>query len=123
MNRRRQIQLTPDEQEAFLREHRKAALATIDQNGFPHLVAMNFLTKDGAFYMTSYSKAQKVLNVRRNPKVALMVETGNNYGELCGVVIIVEMYRVDALVHQYWSGVIGSWIGRHDDPGHGSLPC
>jgi hypothetical protein len=28
------------------------------------------------------------------------------------------MYRVDALVHQYWSGVIGDWIGRHDDPGH-----
>jgi len=87
MNRRRQIQLTPDEQEAFLRDHRKAALATIDQNGFPHLVAMNFLAKDGAFYMTSYTKAQKVVNIRRNPKVALMVEAGNNYAELRGVMV------------------------------------
>jgi PPOX class probable F420-dependent enzyme len=87
MNRRRQIQLIPEEQAAFLREHRKAALATIDQQGFPHVVAMNFLAKDGAFYMTSYGKAQKVVNIRRNPKVALMVETGNSYAELRGVMV------------------------------------
>ena len=79
MNRRRQIQLSPEEQATFLREHRKAALATIDQDGFPHVVAMNFLVKDGAFYMTSYAKAQKVLNIRRNPKVALMAEAGDTY--------------------------------------------
>src|SRR6516165_11736837 len=87
MNRRRQIQLTPDEQEAFLRDHRKASLATIDQNGFPHLVAMNFFAKDGAFYMTSYAKAQKVVNIRRSPKVALMVEAGDKYSELRGVMV------------------------------------
>jgi PPOX class probable F420-dependent enzyme len=87
MNRRRQIQLTPEEQAEFLREHRKAALATIGKDGFPHAVAMNFLAKDGAFYMTSYGKAQKVLNIRRNPKVALMAETGDNYAELRGVMI------------------------------------
>jgi PPOX class probable F420-dependent enzyme len=87
MNRRRQIQLSPDEQAAFLREHRKGALATIGKDGFPHVVAMNFVAKDGAFYMTSYGKAQKVLNIRRNPRVALMVETGNGYAELRGVMI------------------------------------
>jgi PPOX class probable F420-dependent enzyme len=87
MNRRRQIQLTPNEQAAFLREHRKAALATVDQNGFPHLVAMNFVAKDGRFYMTSYAKAQKVVNIQRNPKVGLMVEAGNNYAELRGVMV------------------------------------
>ena len=87
MNRRRQIQFTPDEQAKFLREHRKAALATIDQHGFPHVVAMNFVEKDGAFYMTSYGKAQKVMNIRRNSKVALMVEAGNSYAELRGIMI------------------------------------
>jgi PPOX class probable F420-dependent enzyme len=87
MSRRQQIQLTPDEQAAFFREHKKAALATIDKDGFPHVVAMNYFAKDGAFYMTSYGKAQKVVNVRRNPKVALMVETGGAYAELRGVMI------------------------------------
>src|SRR5216683_2902638 len=87
MDRRRQIQLTPDEQTAFLREHRKAALATIDKDGFPHIVAMNFYVEDGFFYMTSYGKAQKVMNIRRNPKVALMVEAGDKYSELRGVMV------------------------------------
>jgi nitroimidazol reductase NimA-like FMN-containing flavoprotein (pyridoxamine 5'-phosphate oxidase superfamily) len=68
MNTRRQIQLSPEEQTAFFREQRKAALATLDQHGFPHIVAMNYFAKDGAFYMTSYAKAQKVLNIRRNSR-------------------------------------------------------
>src|SRR5437773_12270125 len=84
---RPQIRLTPDEQAAFFREHKKAALATIDKDGFPHVVAMNYFARDGAFYMTSYGKAQKVVNVRRNPKVALMMETGDSYAELRGVMI------------------------------------
>ena len=87
MNRRRQIHLTPDEQAVFFREQRKAALATLDRHGFPHVVAMNYFAKDGAFYMTSYSKAQKVVNIRRNPKVALMIESGNAYAELRGVMV------------------------------------
>jgi PPOX class probable F420-dependent enzyme len=86
-NRRQQIQLTPEEQAAFLRQHHKAAFATIDKDGFPHVVGMNYVVKDGVFYMTSYGKAQKVLNVRRNPKVGLMVETGNSYAELRGVMV------------------------------------
>jgi len=81
------IRLTPDEQAAFLRENRKAALATLDQNGFPHIVAMNFIVRDGAYYMTSYGKAQKVLNIRRNPKVGVMIETGAAYAELKGVMV------------------------------------
>jgi PPOX class probable F420-dependent enzyme len=87
MDRRRQIRFSPDEQAAFLRENRKAALATIGQDGFPHIVAMNFYVEAGAFYMTSYAKAQKVLNIRRNPNVAMMVETGDRYSELRGVMV------------------------------------
>jgi PPOX class probable F420-dependent enzyme len=88
-NRRQQIQFTPEEQAAFPRQHHKAAFATIDKDGFPHVVAMNYFVKDGdrAFYMTSYSKAQKVVNVRRNPKVGLMIDTGDSYAELRGVMV------------------------------------
>ena len=86
-DRRQQIRLSPDEQAAFFRERKKAALATIDKDGFPHVVAMNYFARDGAFYMTSYGKAQKVVNIRRNPKVALMIEAGDEYAELRGVMI------------------------------------
>ena len=87
MNRRQQIQLTPEEQTAFLKQPHKAALATIDKDGFPHVVAMGYLAKDGAIYMTSYGKAQKVLNIRRNPKVGVMIETGKNYADFIGVML------------------------------------
>ena len=68
MNRRRQIRLSPEEQAVLFRTHRKAALATLDKDGFPHVVAMNYFVKDGDFYMTSYGKAQKVVNIRRNTR-------------------------------------------------------
>ena len=87
MAERPDIRLTPDEQAAYLRANLKCALATLDQDGFPHLVAMNFACRDGALYMTSYGKAQKVVNIRRNPKVAVMVEAGAAYAELKGVMV------------------------------------
>ena len=99
-NRRQEIQLTSEEQAAFLRQHHKAAFATIDKDGFPHVVGMNYVVKDSAFYMTSYGKAQKVLNIRRNPRVALMVETGDSYAELHGVMVRGEceiIERADAV--------------------------
>jgi PPOX class probable F420-dependent enzyme len=107
--RRRQIALTDDEQAAFLRANRKAAMATLDKDGFPHLVAMTFGVRDGAYYMTSYAKAQKVLNIRRNPKVGLMVEAGGSYAELKGVMVrgtckIVE--GADA-VRDAWAAISG----------------
>jgi PPOX class probable F420-dependent enzyme len=86
-NRRQQIRLSPGEQEALFREQRKAALATLGRDGFPHLVAMNYFAKDGAFWMTSYGKAQKVVNIRLDPRVALMIELGESYGELRGVMV------------------------------------
>jgi nitroimidazol reductase NimA-like FMN-containing flavoprotein (pyridoxamine 5'-phosphate oxidase superfamily) len=81
------IRLTPEEQVVFLRDNRKCALATVDREGFPHVVAMSFLYRDRAFYMSSYGKAQKVLNIQRNPKVGIMVESGNSYAELKGVMV------------------------------------
>jgi nitroimidazol reductase NimA-like FMN-containing flavoprotein (pyridoxamine 5'-phosphate oxidase superfamily) len=87
MPERPDIRLTPDEQAAYLRANRKCALATLDKDGFPHVTAMNFVVRDGAFYMTSYGKAQKVVNIRRDPKTAIMVETGSAYAELKGVMV------------------------------------
>jgi PPOX class probable F420-dependent enzyme len=86
-SKRRSIKFTPAEQEDFLLKNQKCALATLDQNGFPHVVAMNYVYRDGAFYMTSYGKAQKVINVRRDPRVGLMVDTGRVYNELKGVMV------------------------------------
>jgi nitroimidazol reductase NimA-like FMN-containing flavoprotein (pyridoxamine 5'-phosphate oxidase superfamily) len=105
--RRRQIQLSEAEQAAFFAANRKCALATLDGDGYPHLVAMNYGVQDGAFYMTSYGKAQKVLNIRRNPKVGLMMESGSSYGELKGVMVrgVCEILDGEDAVREAW-GII-----------------
>lgn len=87
MNKQAQIKMTPEEQAEFLQRARTMTLCTIDKDGYPHAVAMAFMVKDGCVYMTSYRKAQKVVNIRRNPKVAVMVEAGTQYNELKGVMI------------------------------------
>ena len=79
------LRITPAEQAVFLREHRKCALATIDQNGWPRLDAMIFVFRDGAFYMTSHDRAPQIVNILRNPKVAIMIETGSADAELKGL--------------------------------------
>ena len=42
---------------------------------------------DGCLYCTTFGKSQKVVNWRRDNKATLMVETGEEYAELKGVVI------------------------------------
>jgi len=59
MSRRHEIQFTPEEQASFLSQPHKAALATIDKEGFPHVVAMGYRYKDGVIYMTSLGAAAR----------------------------------------------------------------
>src|SRR5580692_12268390 len=114
--RRRQINLSPEEQSAFIRATRKASLATVDKDGFPHLVAMTVGVHDGVYYMTSYAKAQKVLNIRRNPKVGLMVEAGGSYAELKGVMVRgrCEIIEGEDAVRDAWAVISGTAPRRRE---------
>ncbi len=87
MNRRQLIELTEAERRAFLEASRTITLSTIDPRGFPHSIAMWFVMDGDSVLMTTYGKSQKVRNIERNPKVALLAETGQTYDTLKGVLI------------------------------------
>jgi PPOX class probable F420-dependent enzyme len=87
MNRRAQIAMTPEAQAAFLAGAKTLILSSIDSSGYPHSVAMWFSLIDGVVHMTTFRKAQKVVNLRRNPKVSLLAESGARYEELRGLMI------------------------------------
>ena len=87
MKRRNAIQLTGDEQNEFLDRTRTIVLSTLDPHGYPHSVAMWSVMQDGRCLMTTYAKSQKARNIERNPKVALMAESGATYDTLKGVLI------------------------------------
>lgn len=87
-SRRDQIALTPDEQRAYLAESHTIILTTLDRHGYPHSVAMWYVVDpDGTVAMTTFRKSQKVKNVQRDPRCALLVESGREYADLKGLLI------------------------------------
>jgi PPOX class probable F420-dependent enzyme len=88
MSRRRQIEMSPAEVDAFIGRARTLILVSNGPGGFPHPMPMWFVREPGGVIrMTTYAKSQKVRNLERDPRVALLAETGDEYAELRGVVI------------------------------------
>jgi PPOX class probable F420-dependent enzyme len=113
--RRNQINMTADEIEAFLDAERTLQVASINPDGTPHLVAMWFRRHGGEIAFWTYAKSQKVVNLRRDPRLTVMVETGTKYEELKGVTIygtariIEDLDEVfafgDMLYERYWGPI------------------
>lgn len=87
MKRRNMIEIGAAEREQFLRDMRTIVLSTLDRDGYPHSVAMWYVMDEGCCWMTTYAKSQKAVNIARNPKVALLAESGDTYDTLKGVLI------------------------------------
>ena len=88
MSRRAQIRMSDDEVRQFLEQARTIILCSIGKEGVPHPMPMWFaLDEDGAVIMTTFTKSQKILNLKRDPRVTLLAEAGETYSELRGVVI------------------------------------
>lgn len=96
MSRRDQIRMTPEEVDAFLNGRHVMNVATIGADGRPHLVAMwyGFVAVTGAVgtdrapAFWTYPKSQKVVNLRRDPRITCLVEDGDEYAELRGAELV-----------------------------------
>ena len=84
---RKDITLTLDEIQAFLTAGHTLEVATIGKDGYPHVAPMWFVIDDGKVVFRSFTKSQKIVNLQRNPKVTVLVEDGEEYSELRGVMI------------------------------------
>jgi len=58
----------------FLSEEHVGRIASIDENGYPQIIPMNFAFVDNAIYMHSYPKGEKLDNITRNSKVGFEVD-------------------------------------------------
>ncbi|MDP6376159.1 MAG: pyridoxamine 5'-phosphate oxidase family protein [Pseudomonadales bacterium] len=87
-SRRELIQLTHEEMAEFLDTSRTLIIVSNGVDGYPHPVPMWFCRDaEGRLCCTTFKKAQKVLNFRRDPKASLLVESGHDYEELKSVLI------------------------------------
>ena len=89
MSPRRDVAMTADEIRTFLAPPRTGVLSSLGKDGFPHSVAMWFVPdiEGGEVRMWAYRKSQKVVNLQRDPRCALMVEEGMGYSELKGILV------------------------------------
>ena len=67
--------------------NRKVQLATINPDGYPHLVTMYYALVGGKIAFWTYRTSQKALNLARDPRISCLVETGDAYFDLRGVQI------------------------------------
>jgi PPOX class probable F420-dependent enzyme len=82
------VRMSPAEVDEFLHEGRTLTMCTLLADGSVHAIGMWYGFLDGEIAMESKAKAQKVLNLRRDPRITCLVETGTTYEELRGVSII-----------------------------------
>jgi len=95
MSRRDQIRMTDGEAAAFLDEQRVMVCASNGHDGWPHLMPLWYVVRDGTLWGWTYAKSQKARNMERDPHVTLEVEDGEQYHELRGVMI-----RAQASLHR-----------------------
>ena len=87
MSRRAEIQLAEAEQAELLASERVVVVGSFGPSGWPHLMPLWYVPRDGEIWIYTYAKSQKVRNLERDPRATLLIETGHEYGELRGVMI------------------------------------
>jgi PPOX class probable F420-dependent enzyme len=84
---RDRVRMSDAEVASVLAGNRKVQLATINPDGYPHLVTMYYTLVEGKIAFWTYRTSQKALNLARDPRITCLVETGEAYFDLRGVQI------------------------------------
>ena len=80
--------MSDEEVEAFLAGRHTMNVASFNHDDTIHLVAMWYAVLDGDPVFWTYGRSQKIRNLQRDPRITLLVETGEEYSELMGVELV-----------------------------------
>jgi len=98
MSRRNQINLSEEEIADYLKSSRTIILVSNGKDGYPHPMPMWYLQDEqNRIIMTTFRKSQKILNLTRDPRATLLVESGDIYAELKSVLIKADVEIIDDL--------------------------
>ena len=87
--------MSSEEVAAFLAAERVVTCATLGRDGWPHLMPLWYVVRDGELWSWTYAKSQKVRNLERDRRCTLQVEAGDRYDQLRGV-----MMKSEAVIHR-----------------------
>ena len=65
---------SPQKIKEFLNQEHVGRISSIDENGYPQIIPMNFVFLNDYVYMHSHIKGEKIANINRNNKVGFEVD-------------------------------------------------
>jgi nitroimidazol reductase NimA-like FMN-containing flavoprotein (pyridoxamine 5'-phosphate oxidase superfamily) len=102
VSRREEIKMSASEVAAFLADERTVTCATAGVRGWPHLMPLWYVLRGHSpeepgprIWAWTYAASQKVRNLERDARATLLVEAGEEYAQLRGV-----MFECDVVVHR-----------------------
>jgi Pyridoxamine 5'-phosphate oxidase len=84
--RSRKIAMTPQERDAYLRSQRVCRVATVGTDG-PHATPLWFGWDGTYLWLYSLTRSRRWADLRSDPRVSVVVDSGDDYFELQGVEI------------------------------------
>lgn len=84
--RGRRIAMSPGERDEFLAGQRTCRVATVGADG-PHATPLWFCWHDGRLWLYSITRSRRWADLRRDPRVGVVVDAGQDYLDLRGVEI------------------------------------
>src|SRR5207247_10880229 len=86
--RRDEIRMDDGEVATFLESNFRARVATIDRDGWPHVVPITYVVLDGRLTFWADRGSQKLVNLQRDPRIACIVDDGLTFEELRGLQVV-----------------------------------
>ncbi|MGH1555312.1 pyridoxamine 5'-phosphate oxidase family protein [Streptomyces sp. L7] len=83
--RGRKIMMTPEELDGFLAAERTCRVATVSADGAPHVSPLWFAWDGTSLWLYSITRSKRWADLRRDQRVAVVVDGGHAYDELRGV--------------------------------------
>ncbi len=81
------VRLTDSAIQSFLAQKDVVVLATLQRDGAPLAMPMWFVADATSLAMVSVAETQKIRNLRRDPRVCVVAESGTRGGEVRGVTL------------------------------------
>jgi hypothetical protein len=91
--RGRRIAMTPQELDEFLRTERTCRVATIGADG-PHATPLWFGWDGTDVWLYSITRSKRWADLQRDPRISVVVDSGNDYLELRGVEVMGTVEQV-----------------------------
>jgi PPOX class probable F420-dependent enzyme len=81
------VTMSGDEIAGFISDHGTAVLTTLRADGRPVPLPVWYVAFDGALYFQTPVRSRKVGNIERDPRVAVLLDDGERWEHLRGVLI------------------------------------